>query len=82
MASDPQTPLDVTKLGDKVDYFDGVKKSGVRKSFRKSSIASLLPKVKGSLGRPKAERDNHLSAAFNMTFNKFDVSFFPQNLFF
>ena len=57
------------------EYFDDVARKIPGKksmSMRKSSISSLLPKVKGSLRRPKNEKGS-LSAAFNMSFNKFEV---------
>ncbi len=66
---------DLTKLDTATDFYEGVtRKHPVRKSLGKGSIASFLPKVKGSSVRSKTEKDNHLSAAFNMSFNKFEVS--------
>ncbi|XP_046652160.1 endonuclease/exonuclease/phosphatase family domain-containing protein 1-like [Daphnia pulicaria] len=65
---------DLTKLDATSEYYDGVsRKHPTRKSLGKASIASFLPKVKGSSIRSKSEKDNHLSAAFNMSFNKFEV---------
>ncbi|XP_057366231.1 endonuclease/exonuclease/phosphatase family domain-containing protein 1-like [Daphnia carinata] len=65
---------DLIKLDTTSDYYEGVtRKHPVRKSIGKGSIASFLPKVKGSSIRSKAEKDSHLSAAFNMSFNKFEV---------
>lgn len=67
---------DLTKLDTTSEYYEGVtRKHPVRKSIGKGSIASFLPKVKGSSIRSKAEKDSHLSAAFNMSFNKFEVIF-------
>lgn len=66
---------DLTKLDATSEYYDGVtRKHPTRKSLGKASIASFLPKVKGSSIRSKSEKDNHLSAAFNMSFNKFEVT--------
>ena len=71
-----QSPLDGVKAVENIsEYFDDVARKIPGKktiSMRKSSISSFLPKVKGSLRRPKAEKPS-LSAAFNMSFNKFDV---------
>ena len=71
-----QSPLDGVKAVENIsEYFDDVTRKIPGKktiSMRKSSISSFLPKVKGSLRRPKAEKPS-LSAAFNMSFNKFDV---------
>lgn len=65
----------MTKVDGPPNYFEGVpRKHPLRKSLGKASIASFLPKVKGSSTRSKADKDSHLSAAFNMTFNKFEVS--------
>lgn len=51
------------------------KKSSIRMSLRKSSIASLLPKVKRSSSKNKKVQDNQLSAAFNMSSVDFKVDF-------
>lgn len=68
--------MDEHKLEDLTRFYEGVtKKNSSKKSLGRSSLSSFMPKVKGSIGRPKAERNNHLSAAFNMSFNKFDASF-------
>lgn len=65
---------DLTKLDVTSEYYEGVtRKHPTRKSLGKASISSFLPKVKGSSIRSKTEKDNHLSAAFNMSFNKFEV---------
>jgi hypothetical protein len=65
---------DLTKLDATSEYYEGVtRKHPSRKSLGKASISSFLPKVKGSSIRSKTDKDNHLSAAFNMSFNKFEV---------
>lgn len=70
-----QTNLDdLNKLDATADYFEVIsRKHPVRKSLGKASITSLLPKVKGSSIRSKTKKENHLSAAFNMSFSKFEV---------
>lgn len=50
------------------------KKSSIKMSFRRSSIASLIPKVKGSFSKNKKVQDNQLSAAFNMSAVDFKVN--------
>ena len=66
---------DLTKLDATSEYYEGVtRKHPTRKSLGKASISSFLPKVKGSSIRSKIEKDNNLSAAFNMSFNKFEVT--------
>ena len=55
-------------------YSTTSKKSSIRMSFRKSSIASLIPKVKGSFAKSKKVQDNQLSAAFNMSSVDFKVN--------
>jgi len=54
-------------------YSTTSKKSSIRMSFRKSSIASLIPKVKGSFAKSKKVQDNQLSAAFNMSSVDFKI---------
>jgi len=49
------------------------KKGSMRMSFRKSSIASLIPKVKGTFAKSKDVKDNQLSAAFNMSAVDFKI---------
>lgn len=55
------------------------KKSSIRMSLRKSSIASLLPKVKRSSSKNKKVQDNQLSAAFNMSSVDFKIAMLDIN---